>query len=149
MPVGNFTLYNSGKEALLSDNANQITWATDTVVAVLLGSGYTPALTHTTWADMSAQHVTGTNYAPVALANKTSVRTGGTILWDCDDINFGSNVTVTAKYIAIVKRAGGALAGTDQLIGYCDLDNTSGTATVSSTNALFQVSTPNGLFDVA
>lgn len=148
MAVGNFTLYNTGKEALLTDNANQITWASDTIVAVLLGAGYTPAATHSTWADVSAQHVTGTNYAPVALTNKTSTRSGGTILWDCDDINFGSNVTVTAKYVAIVKRAGGALTGTDQIIGYCDLDNASGTATVSSTNSTFQVNTTNGLFDV-
>lgn len=148
MAVGNFTLYNTGKEALLTDNANQITWATDTIVAVLLGSGYTPAATHSTWADLSAQHVTGTNYAPVALTDKTSTRTGGTILWDCDDINFGGNVTVTAKYVAIVKRVGGSLTGTDQVIGYCDLDNTSGSTTVSSTNSTFQVNTTNGLFDV-
>lgn len=148
MAVGNFTLYNTGKEALLTDNANQITWASDTIVAVLLGAGYTPAATHSTWADVSAQHVTGTNYAPVALANKTSTRTAGTILWDCDDINFGSNVTVTAKYVAIVKRVGGSLTGTDQLIGYCDLENASGSATVSSTNSTFQVNTTNGLFDV-
>lgn len=148
MAVGNFTLYNTGKEALLTDNANQITWATDTIVGVLLGNGYTPALTHSTWADMSAQHVSGTNYAPVELTNKTSTRSGGTILWDCDDIDFGANVTVTAKYIAIVKRAGGALTGTDQIIGYCDLDNASGTATVSSTNSVFKVNTTSGLFDV-
>jgi hypothetical protein len=148
MTVGNFTLYNTGKEALLTDNANQVTWATDTVVAVLLGAAYTPAATHSTWADVSAQHVTGTNYAPVALANKTSTRSGGTILWDCDDINFGGTVTVTAKYVAIVKRAGGALSSTDQLLGYCDLNTTSGSATVSSTNSTFQVNTTSGLFDV-
>lgn len=148
MAVGNFTLYNAGKEALLTDNGTPVTWATDTIVAVLLGSGYTPAATHVTWSEVSAQHVTGTNYAPVALSNKTSARSGGTILWDCDDINFGSSVTVTAKYIAIVKRAGGSLTGTDQLLGYCDLDNTSGSATVSSTNSTFQVNTTSGLFDL-
>lgn len=148
MAVGNFTLYNTGKEALLTDNANQITWATDTIVAVLLGAGYTPAATHSTWADVSAQHVTGTNYAPVALANKTSVNTSGTILWDCDDIDFGSNVTVTGKYVAIVKRAGGSLTSTDQLIGYCDLENATTSSTVSSTNSVFKVNTTNGLFSV-
>lgn len=148
MPVGNFTLYNTGKEALLTDNANQITWATDTVVAVLLGAGYTPSATHSTWADTSTQHVTGTNYAPIVVTGKTSARSGGTILWDCDDVNFGSNVTVTAKYVAFVKRAGGALTSTDQLIGYGDLDTTNTSATVSSTNSTFQVSTTNGLFDV-
>ena len=148
MAVGNFTLYNAGKEALLTDNGTQITWATDTIVAVLLGSAYTPAATHVTWSEVSAQHVTGTNYAPVVLSGKTSARSGATILWDCDDINFGANVTVTAKYVAIVKRAAGALAGSDQLIGYCDLENASGSATVSSTNSTFQVNTTAGLFDL-
>lgn len=148
MAVGNFTLVNTGKEALLTDNAGHINWASDTIVAVLLGNGYTPAATHSTWADVSAQHVTGTNYAPVALTGKTSANTSGTILWDCADINFGSNVTVTAKYVAIFKRAGGALTSTDQYIGYCDLENASGTATVSSTNSTFQVNTTNGLFSV-
>ena len=148
MAVGNFTLYNAGKEALLTDNGTQITWATDTIVAVLLGSVYTPAATHVTWSEVSAQHVTGTNYAPVVLSGKTSARSGATILWDCDDINFGANVTVTAKYVAIVKRAAGALAGSDQLIGYCDLENASGSATVSSTNSTFQVNTTAGLFDL-
>lgn len=72
MAVGNFTLYNAGKEALLTDNGTQITWATDTIVAVLLGAAYTPAATHVTWSEVSAQHVTGTNYAPVVLSGKTS-----------------------------------------------------------------------------
>jgi hypothetical protein len=148
MAVGNFTFYDTGKEALLTDNANQIAWATDSIYAVLVGAAYTPAATHSTWADVSANHVSGTNYAPVALANKTSARSGGTLLWDCDDIDFGANVTVTAKYVVILKRDGGALAGTDKLIGYGDLDNTSGTATVSSTNSVFKVGTGGGLFDV-
>jgi hypothetical protein len=148
MSVGNYTLYNTGKEALLTDNANQITWATDTIVAVLLGNGYTPAATHSTYADISAHVIADAGYAPVVLTGKTSVNTAGTILWDCADISFGTNVSLTAKYVVFVKRAGGSLTGTDQLIGYCNLNTTSGTATVSSTNSVFAVNTPNGLFDV-
>jgi hypothetical protein len=148
MAVGNFTLYNTGKEALLTDNANQVDWANDTIVAVLLGNGYTPLLTHSTYADISAQITTSPDYNPVVVTSKTSARSGGTILWDCANISYGDPVTITAKYVVIVKRTGGALTGTDQLIGYCDLDNTNGTATVSSTNAVFAVNTTNGLFDI-
>jgi hypothetical protein len=148
MAVGNYTLYNTGKEALLTDNANQITWASDTIVAVLLGNGYTPALTHSTYADISAHITTSPDYTPVVISGKTSARTGGTILWDCADVAYGNPVSITAKYIVFVKRAGGSLTSTDQLIGYCDLDNTNGTATVSSTNSVFTVNTTNGLFDV-
>lgn len=148
MAVGNFTLYNTGKESLLTDNANQIDWANDTIVATLLGTGYTPSLTHSTWADLSANQIADAGYAPVALTGKTSVLSAGKILWDCADISFGTNVTLTAKYVAIVKRAGGSLTGTDRIIGYCDLNDASGTATVGSINSTFQVNTPNGLFDV-
>lgn len=147
MAVGNFTLYNTGKESLLTDNVNQIDWAADTIVAVLLGTGYTPLTTHSTYADMSAQVIADAGYAPVVLTGKTSVNTAGTILWDCADISFGTNVSLTAKYVAIVKRAAGALAGSDRLIGYCDL-NVGGGLTVSSTNSTFQVSTTNGLFEI-
>lgn len=147
MAVGTFTLVNTGKEALTADNANQINWASDTIVAVLLGTGYTPALTHSTYADVSANIIADAGYAPAVLANKTSVRTTDKILWDCDDISFGSSVSLTAKYVAIFKRAAGALTGTDQFIGYCDLNVGAG-LTVSSTNSTFQVNTPNGLFDL-
>lgn len=148
MAIGTFTLYNNGKELLLTDNAGQINWATDNISAALLSAAYTPSATHSTWADVKANHVTGTNYAPVALTNKTSARSGATILWDCDDINFGSAVTVTAKYLVIVKGTAGSLADSDAVLGYVDLDNATTSATVSSTNSVFQCNTTNGLFDV-
>lgn len=148
MAVGNYTLYNTGKEALLTDNANQITWLSDTIVAVLVDATYTPAATHSTWNDVVANHSTGTNYAPIVVSGKTSVQTAGTILWDCADVDFGSTVTIATKYIVFLKRAGGTLATSDQLIGWCDLDTTSGSSTVSSTNSEFVVNTTNGLFDI-
>lgn len=148
MAVGNYNLYNSGKEALLTDNVNQIIWATDTIVAVLVDATYTPAATHSTWNDVLVHHSTGTNYDPVVVSGKTSVQTAGTILWDCADVDFGNTVTITTKYIVFLKRAAGALATSDQLIGWCDLDTTSGSDTVSSTNSTFIVNTTNGLFDI-
>lgn len=148
MAAGSFTLYNTGKEALLADNANQIDWASNTIVAVLLGAGYTPLNTHSTYADVSGQEISDVGYAPVVLTGKTSVNSAGTILWDCADINFGANVSLTAKYVAFLKQAGGALAPSDQLIGRCDLNTASGSATVSSVNSTFAINTPNGLFDI-
>lgn len=44
-----------------------------------------------------------------------------------------ASATITVKYLALVRRAAGALAGTDKIIGYSD-QNTGG-GTVSSTNA--------------
>jgi hypothetical protein len=148
MSVGNFTLVNSGKEALLSDNAGHINWATDTIVAVLLGASYSPLATHTQYSDVSSHVIADAGYAPVVVSGKTSTRSGDKILWDCDDVNFGNTVTFAAvKYMALFKRAGGALAASDQFIGYVDLNVGVG-LTVSSTNAIFKVNTPSGLFDV-
>ena len=148
MAVGNFTLYTSGKEALLADNAGSISWASDTIVCALVSNGYTPNVAHTVWSDVSTNHASGTNYSPVVLSGKTSALNSTKILWDCADIAFGSEVTVTAKYAVILKRAGGSLAGSDQLIGYVDLNNDSGSATVSSTASTFTITTAAGLFDV-
>lgn len=148
MAIGTFTLYNTGKEALLTDNAGSIDWAADTVVAVLLSNTYTPALTHSTFADISATQISDVGYAPVALTGKSSVRASGVITFDCDNISYGSSVTIAAKYLVVVKRAAGALASTDQLIGYIDLNTDSTSAVASSTTASFAINTPTGLFDV-
>ena len=54
----------------------------DTIVCVLLSASYTPGrTTHSTWADVSAYEVTGTNYhaGGQALANKTMTHSGGTV----------------------------------------------------------------------
>ena len=147
MAAGSFQLYNTGKESLLTDNANQITWATDTVVAVLLGTSYTPSASHVTYADISAHIITDPDYTPAVVTGKTSVLTVDKILWDCDNVSFGDPVSLTAKYVAFVKLAAGALAGTDRLIGHGDLNVGVG-LTASSTNSVFQVNTTNGLFDV-
>lgn len=148
MAVGTFQLYSTGKEALTADNANNINWASDTIVAVLLGTGYTPAITHSVYSDISTNIIADVGYAPAVVSGKTSVRTADKILWDCADISFGDPVTLSAKWMVLVKRAAGALAGTDQLIGYVDLNTANGTAVATSTNAIFQVNTTNGLFDL-
>ena len=69
--------------------------------------------------------------------------------WDSGDVSFGSAVTITAKYAVIVKGTAGSLASTDKLVGYVDLDTTSGSTTVSSTNGTFSVNTPSGLFTLS
>jgi len=148
MAIGTFTLYNTGKEALLTDNVGGIDWAADTIVAVLLSNAYAPALTHSTFADISATQIVDEDYLPVALAGKTSTRTGAVITFDCDNISYGNSVTISAKYLVLVKRATGALASTDQLVGYIDLNTDSPSTVAVSVTASFAVNTPTGLFDV-
>lgn len=113
----------------------------DTIVCVLLGTGYTPGrTTHSTWADVSAQEISGTGYTAggVALTTKSNTHSGGTGTWDADDVSW-STATITAKYAVLVRRAGGSLVSGDLLIAYVDLNTAGGSSTVSSTGATFTV----------
>lgn len=141
MSAGNFTLYDNAKLLLLNGGLNM---ASDTLAAVLLTSSYTPSAAHSTFADVSTDEVADADYDQQAVAGESVTGSGGTVTVDTGDISFGSAVTITAKYLVLVKGTAGALTGTEKLIGYCDLN--SGGGSVSSTAAGFSVNTPNGLF---
>jgi hypothetical protein len=148
MAAGNFTMYNQAKGWFFDGTFD---WDTDTHYAELLKTGYTPAATHDTWADVSAQVVvTGTqsDYAAQAMSGESVGGGTGVATVPCDaaDVSFGTNVSLSAQYLVV--RTGGATAtGTDKLVGYVALD----TATaVSSTNGSFSVAwNANGLWTVA
>ncbi len=141
MAAGNFTLYNDGKLNVLN---GVIDLDADTIVAVLLANAYTPAATHDTYSDISGNVISDGDYSPQVLASKTVTQASGTVTFDAADVSYGSNVNITARYIALVKRNGGSLAGTDELIGYMDLETT---GEVSSTNGSFDVAwNASGIF---
>lgn len=145
MAAGTFTLYNAGKLNLLDGD---IEFDADTIVGVLVTSGYTPAATHSTYADISANECADGDYAPVVLSSKTVTEGSGTVTVDAADVDYGSAVTITAKYIALVRRAGGSLVSGDLLLGYMDLDT--GGGSVSSTTGNFIVRwNASGIFTAA
>lgn len=146
MSVGNFTLYGSAKLALLNGGLDL---ATNAIACALLGSGYTPSAAHDTWSDVSANEIADAGYAEKVLSGQTVSGSSGTVTVDSGDISFGAAVTLTAKYIVFVKGTAGSLVAGNTLVGYCDLNTASGTATVSSTNGTFAVNTPSGLFTMA
>jgi hypothetical protein len=137
MPAGNVIPYTIGLQGI---NRGLIDLDSDTIVCVLLTSSYTPGrTTHSTWADMSAAEVaTGGGYTAggEALANKAVSHSSGTVTFDADDVSW-SSATITAKYAALVKRAGGSLASGDLLVAYVDLDT--GGGSVTSTASTFAV----------
>lgn len=142
MAAGQFTLYDSGH---LSFFDGTFAFATDTIVCVLLSDTYTPASTHSTYADISADEITDADYAVQTVANATVTQSSGTVTVTCDPVSFGSAVTISAQYAVLVRRASTALASTDLLVGYVDLN--SGGGMVSSTNSEFTVSpSASGLF---
>lgn len=146
MPAGAFTLYGAAIEGIAKGN---IDLDGSTFVAVLVGSGYTPGTdTHSTWADVSAQEISGTGYTAggVALSGVTVTRSGATVTFDAADISWTSS-TLTAKYVVVVKRASTSLASGDLLLGYAELESG---GTVSTTNGTLTVNwNASGLFTIA
>jgi hypothetical protein len=139
MPAGNFIPYTiNATDVLLSGG---IDLDTDTIVGILVGTGYTPNRTaHSLFSDVSANEVTGTGYTAggIALSSKTMTHSAGTGTFDAADLTWSTS-TITAKYCVLIRRAGGSLASGDLLIGYVDLDTTSGSSTVTSTGGNFTV----------
>jgi len=142
MPVGAWQVYGAAKENLARAN---IDLDSDTFVMVLLGAGHTPSLnTHATWGDLSANEVSGTGYAAGGLVVAATVtRSAGTITFTTAAGAWASS-TITAKYAALIKRAGASLVAADRVLCVCDLENATAASTVSSTAATFAV-TPDAL----
>lgn len=131
--------YTSG---LLGLANGSIAFANDACYAILLGNGYTPDLAHDTYSDVSAQEIGDVDYNPVALSGKSvAVVTTDDILYDCDDISFGTDVTIGARYLAIVKGSAASPQAADPLIFYNDFGSVR-----SSTDAQFIVRTTDGLY---
>lgn len=146
MPAGTVTLYGAAKEAIAKA---LIDLDSDTFVVALVGSGYSPAVnTNSTWADVSANQITGTGYTAggVALTGVTVTRSGGTVTFDANDVSWTS-ATLTAKYAVIAKRASASLASTDLLLAYVELETGS---TVSTTNGTLAINwNASGIFTLS
>lgn len=125
------------------DSASDFTWA-------LLGSGYTQSDTDTTWGDVSANEISDSDYAQQAVSGLTITNNAGEAQFDSDPADFGSNVSIEAKFLVLVQGTATALAAGDKIIGTVDLDDSSSTATKISRNGAFKI-TPhaNGFWRIA
>ena len=151
MAAGNFTLYNEAKQKLF----DTYTWGTTQFRTELLKQPYTPAATHNTWSDVSAQVNTDGDYTGGrAMATASATVVGGTATATANidsttDVAYGPSVTLTAKYLVVRTGAATPTAG-HLLLGYVDLDSSATTAVVSSTNGDFTIQwNANGLFTAA
>ena len=142
MAVGATQIYDAGLARLLNDAEAQ--WdSSSTFQFALLLTGYTPADTHSTWADVSANVCTDGDYDEILVTSRTVSDTGSTIYIDSADADLGASVTISARYLVCVQTASavaGTLAGTDKLIWYKDL-NTGG-GNLSSTSSTFKITAP-------
>lgn len=133
MAVGAWKMYGAALEAIAR---NTIDLDSNTFRLVLVTSAYTPNQnTHSTWADASANEVAnGNGYATHGkLLTCTIARTNLVVTWDSDDQSWTA-ASFSCKYALIVKDAdaNGALASTDAIIAYCDLETGGGSVTVTS-----------------
>ncbi|MBT8147292.1 MAG: hypothetical protein KJN90_10600 [Gammaproteobacteria bacterium] len=128
----------------------------DTIVAILVTTTHTPSVT----ADSTYANITNI----CADADYTASFTNGLVITgmdftspssrnfrlDAPAMDFGNAVTISARYLYVLKRVGGTFTGTDPVLGYMDL-NDGGSTNVSSTNGDFDVdwNDPNGLFTLA
>lgn len=144
MAAGAFKFYD---KAVLAVANGTINLNTSTLVMVLTTTAYTPdKAADDTYSDLSAHIVTDVDYTPQVVGGKSfTIPSGDETLFDSNDVSFGNPVTISAKWAVMVVRAAGALAGTDLLLGFADLNTTSGTDVLASTAGAFNVRTPNGL----
>ena len=138
MTVSSFTVYSN---SVLGITQGKVNLSSDTLVMALLSASYTPAPdTHSTWANVSATEIaSGLGYTQggVVLTGQTDTLTGAVVTFTSNPVQWAT-ATFTAKYAVIVRRAGGALAGTDVLIGFVDLN--SGGTTVVGQGGTFSIS---------
>jgi hypothetical protein len=150
MAAGNWIAYNKFKYNVC---AGAINLASDHFRMVLVLDTYTPALTHETWADVSAsEHGTSAGYTVHGEAlTVTWTDSSGTETFTAtaDTAWTATGGALTARYAVIVKDAdnNGALASTDKLVGYVALD--SANVTASSGNPLTVKVPASGFFAMA
>lgn len=136
MAVGTFTLTHQGKLNWLQGDIDP---DGDTLVAVLVDNAHTPSLANDdVYSDISANECSDGDYSPQVISNVTVTQASGTVKLDADIVSFGDPVTISARYIYVVRRAGASLVAGDLILGYMDL-NDGGSTNVASISAVFSV----------
>ena len=143
MAVGNVILYDGATELFKSSSRQWDDPATGNIMFILANHTYTPNISHATVANVSYYIPSGDgapiNATSLAMNTQTGVNAGD-IYCTSDAANFGSSVTITAKYLICVQPVtAGTLASTSKLIFYVDLDTTSSSTDVSTTAGQFTI----------
>lgn len=150
MTVGPVVLYNGATDVLKTSSRQWDDATPGNIMFALVNHTYTPYATHATLANV-ASYITSGDGAPInATGLVMTTQSNGYLYCTSDPANFGSSVTITAKYlIAIQPVTAGAATTTSKLIFYVDLDTTSSGNNVSSSAAPFSVVPPvTGWFEV-
>lgn len=135
MAAGPYQHYVLGLEKI---HDSTIALETDPLQALLLDDAHTVDLNAHEFVDaVVGDEVSGGGYARVSLANSTVSVIANESVHNFDNISFGSNVTIAARYIVIFVNTGND--ATSRLVYICDL-NTGG-GNLSSSNGAFDINT--------
>ena len=142
MAASAWVIYDDAKERL-ADGTFDLDG--DTFKCALCATTHTPLSSgHGVYSDISANLSSDTDYAAVTCSGVTWDETNGTVTFDCNDISFGTSVTITARYAVLFDDT----TTSDCLLAYSDLDD--GGAYVASTNGTFEIQIhANGVFTLA
>lgn len=150
MAFGPFTWTDPGLLAVLKQT---IDVENDTIVGVLVDVAHTPSVVNDNeYSDISANECTDTDYTTsyaegITIAGLTwSNPSSGVFMLDATDVDFGAAVTIGARYLYLLKRAGASLVSTDLILGYVDLNVGSSKNVASSNNDFEIIWGANGLF---
>ncbi len=146
MAVGPFTLMDAG---LLGHQNGSINPAGAAMVAVLVldAHGAPVVGTESTYADISGDESGSGDYSPVVLSLTVSEPSGGVVMVDMAEADFGSVVSITARYFYVLQGGANPVAG-DLILGFMDL-NDGGGGDVNSINSDFKVdANPSGLYRI-
>lgn len=124
----------------------------DTFKVALVSSTYTPAPTHTKWADVSTYEATAANgYSAggLTMGNTEWTRTTGTVKFDAtDSVWTASGGSITARYAVIYDDTVAATA-TDALVAYVLLDTSPANVTATTGNTLTLQWNSSGIFTLS
>lgn len=141
MSVGQVQLYNQAFSLLAADANTQWDAAASTSFTfILAASTYTPADTHTTVANLGVADTdwiqTGDG-APIVVPTRSITSVSGATRFLAGNANFGSSVTVTAKYLVCIE-GDTTVTSTDNLLWYQDLSQEGGSASSSTSDFVVQ-----------
>lgn len=147
MAAGTVTKYNGFEKQVLADANRQWDDATaGNIMFCLCSSAYTPSATHTTTSNLTGLITSGAG-APIAATGVSidNTTTPGVTMFKTNNADFGSNVSVTAKYLVAVMpvTANTFSSTTSNLLFYLDLNTASAGSSAQSVNGPFVINAPS------
>lgn len=143
MTISAFTIQDSGLAAILNGT---IDLDTSALYAILLVGAHTPTQAKALYSDISSNEITDAGYVRQALSGAAISSSGKQRIFNSNPVSFGSNVTLSAKYMYVLKGAAGTPNASDPILGWVDLNEVGGDITaITKANPASAACTAHGL----